>query len=159
MPITPDMLPGPRHEEEVQFENQAVSPSIEGAVRYVNDHFEMVDNLGVFDPRGGTGLTAAQHQALRQLIHFIDDGPANGFPSGAYKEIVYSGILITSETWYEDNTKVKKLVEFTAAYTGVFPNTETWSMYDSDGVTVLATVTDTIVYSGVFETSRTRVIA
>ena len=32
-------------------------------------------------------------------------------------------------------------------------------IYASDGTTVLATVTDTISYSGIFETGRTRVIA
>jgi hypothetical protein len=35
---------------------------------------------------------------------------------------------------------------------------EQWKVYDVDGSTVLATVTDSISYSGVFETSRTRTI-
>jgi hypothetical protein len=46
----------------------------------------------------------------------------------------------------------------TVTYTGAFPTTEEWKMYDTDGSTVLATVTDTISYSGPFETSRTRAI-
>jgi hypothetical protein len=32
-------------------------------------------------------------------------------------------------------------------------------VYDTDGSTVLATVTDAITYGGVFETDRTRTIA
>lgn len=102
------------------------------------------------------GLTASQHKALRDLIHFIDDGPADGFTSGAYLEVTYSGVLPTVETWYEDNTKTQKIVELTTVYSGVLPSTETWVMYDTDGTTVLVTLVDTITYSGVLESSRDR---
>jgi len=37
-------------------------------------------------------ITASDHEILRQLIHFIDSGgPADGFASGAYKEILPTG--------------------------------------------------------------------
>ena len=105
---------------------------------------------------GGTGITESQHKALRDLIHFIDSGPADGFASSSYKENTYSGALLTSEIWYEDNTKVQKIVELTITYSGVYPATETWKMYDTDGTTVLVTVVDTISYSGAFESDVTR---
>lgn len=107
-----------------------------------------------------SALTAATHQALRQLIHFIDNGPANGFASGAYREnLPAADPFVTSVTWYDDNTKVKKLVEKLITYTGVLATTVQWKMYDTDGSTVLATVTDAITYSGIFESNRTRTIA
>lgn len=110
---------------------------------------------------GGNFLTPGQHEALRQLIHFIDAGPASGFASGAFCEILPSADPFpTSETWYEDATKVKKIVETLYTYTGPVPSSITWNMYDTDGTTILATVTDAITYaSGVFEVSRTRTIS
>jgi hypothetical protein len=51
-----------------------------------------------------------------------------------------------------------KLVEKNTTWTGVNPTTIQWKMYATDGTTVLATVTDTVTYSGVFETGRTRSI-
>jgi hypothetical protein len=100
--------------------------------------------------------TRQPHAALRQLIHFLDDGPGAGFASGAYKEIQYSGALITQEIWWEDNTKTQKIVQLDVTYTGSLPTTEVWQMYDTDGVTVLVTLTDVITYNGSLETTRTR---
>jgi len=100
------------------------------------------------------------HRTLRHLVHFIDDGPAGGFLSGAYKETLPTGNPFpTSYIWWVDNTKVHKIVELTVTRSGPLPVVEVWEMYDTDGVSVLETVTDTITYSGVFEIDRTRVIA
>ena len=107
---------------------------------------------------GSGGLTESQHEVLRQLIHFIEDGPAEGFASGAYRETTGT-VKPTSIIWYADNTKADKIVEKTLTWTGVNATTIQWKMYDTDGSTVLATVTDAITYSGIFETSRTRTIA
>lgn len=108
---------------------------------------------------GGAGLTANQHKALRQLIHFIDEGPAEDFATNAYKVTGYtSTIFPNSEIWYEDNTLAQKIVEKATTYSGILVATEQWKMYDTDGTTVLVTVTDTYTYSGLFETSRTRTI-
>lgn len=108
---------------------------------------------------GGSGISASTHRTLRQLIHFIDEGPAEGFASGAYKVTSYtSGILVSSEIWYEDNTLAKKIVELTVTYSGIIPSTEEWKMYDTDGVTVLSTITDTYAYTGIKEINRTRTI-
>lgn len=108
---------------------------------------------------GTGGLTVEGHKILRQLIHFIDNGPAEGFASGAYSETTPTGPFPTSEIWWESSSKLKKIVEHTVTWTGVNPTTEVWKVYDTDGSTVLATVTDTVSYSGIFETSRTRAIA
>ncbi len=106
----------------------------------------------------GSGISATTHRTLRQLIHFIDNGPAEGFASGAFREMTGT-VFPSAIIWYDDNTKAKKFVEKNITYSGAFPTTIQWKMYDTDGTTVLATVTDTISYSGPFETNRTRAIA
>lgn len=109
---------------------------------------------------GSGGLTESGHRVLRQLIHFIDEGPAEGFASGAYKEILPSAAIFpTSVIWWESSSKLKKIVERDLTWTGPNLTTSVWKMYDTDGSTVLATITDTISYLGIFETTRTRTIA
>jgi len=97
-------------------------------------------------------ITEDEHKVLRQLIHFIEDGPTES----AYREI--TGTLFPSAIiWWESSSKLKKIVERLLTWTGIDLTTDQWKMYDTDGSSVLATVTDTVSYSGVFETSRTRV--
>lgn len=104
-------------------------------------------------------LTSDTHKALRQLIHFISEGPAEGFVSGAYREQLPSADPFpTSIIWWESSSKLKKIMERTITWTGVNPTTDEWKMYDVDGTTNLVTVSDAISYSGVFETTRTRTI-
>jgi len=106
----------------------------------------------------GSGISEATHKALRDLIHFIDGGPADGFVSGAFKETLPAGDPFhTSEIWWESASKVEKIVELIVTRNAnQTPATEVWQMYATDGTTVLVTVTDTMAYSGVFETTRTR---
>lgn len=101
------------------------------------------------------------HDSLRQLIHLASGGgPFEGFASGAYKEILPSGDPFpTSIIWWTSSGKIDKIVEKTITYNAnKTPITIEWKAYDVDGSTVVATVTDTISYTGVIETSRTRSI-
>lgn len=99
-----------------------------------------------------------EHKAIRQLIHFLEGGPAEGFASGAYRET--TGVLKpTSIVWYTDSGKTAKIVERLLSWTGNNLTTDKWKIYAEDGSTVLWTVTDAISYAGVSETSRTRAIA
>jgi hypothetical protein len=118
----------------------------------------IVNGLG---PSGGGELTPTEHEILRQLIHFIDEGPGDGFASGAFKVILPAGAPFpTSVIWYLSATMTQKLVEKFITYNSMnFPITILWNMYDVDGVTIVHTVVDTITYSGAFETSRTRAIS
>jgi hypothetical protein len=103
-------------------------------------------------------LTADQHKALRHLIHFIDNGPAESFASGAYREMTGT-VFPTAIIWFDKaGAGKKKIVEKLITWTGVNPTTIVWKVYDASE-TLLATVTDTISFTGVFETSRTRTIA
>lgn len=106
-------------------------------------------------------LTPETHRSLRQLIHFINTGPARGFLSGAFREILPLGNPFpTSITWWSSPAKVGKLVEkLLVRNLNQTPSSITWNMYADDGVTVVESTTDVISYSGVFETSRTRAIA
>jgi hypothetical protein len=116
--------------------------------------------LDPFTSTSGGGLTPNQHKALRHLIHFINEGPADGFATGAYKEILPFGHPFpTSVIWWESAAKTEKIVEKTYTYNpNRTPSTIQWKMYDTDGVSIVATVTDAITYQGVFETTRTRSI-
>jgi len=108
--------------------------------------------------RASNGITGVQeHRTLRQLIHFIDNGPAEGFASGAHEETVGT-VFPSSITWWESVGKLKKIVERLITWTGVNPTTDKWKIYDVDGSTVLWTVSDAISYSGVFKTGMVRTI-
>ena len=113
----------------------------------------------------GTGITDTEHKALRHLIHFIEEGPGDGFASGAFKETTYTSVIFpVSVVWYESASKTQKIVEKTITRTGgsatlLKPTPIVWKMYDEDGTTVLATIQDDITYSGVFEVNRTRTIS
>jgi hypothetical protein len=161
MPRTPDRFPGSREEDELQLTPEASDPTIVGAVRNVSGLFRLRDNDGAFSP---LGVETSRHAAIRNLIHFIDDGPAEGFASGAFKETLPAASPFpTSVIWWESSSKLKKIVEKTitrsgGAATNVTPTPIIWKVYDTDGSTVLATVSDAITYSGVFETSRVRTI-
>lgn len=105
---------------------------------------------------GSAGVSESGHKALRDLIHFINDGPADGFTSGAHKEVLGSP-FVSSVTWYTSVAKTQKIVDVTYTRNSRKQATSSvWRMYDTDGSTILVTLTDTITYSNGFETSRTR---
>ena len=159
---TPDRKPGVSFEEGQVYEDEGIDPNEDGEVRFSNGEFKMQDSIGVFNPRLSGGISEAQHNALRVLIHLADStsrgGPFEGFASNAFFERTGGLVFPTSETWYVDATKVEKIVEKTITYAGAFPSVIEWKAYDTDGTTVLVTVTDTITRTGAFETSRTRTI-
>jgi hypothetical protein len=135
-----------------------LDPVLVGEITLNAGEIKARDVFGTFNLRSGSGLSEGAHKTLRQLIHFIDGGPAEGFASGAYR-VTTGTAFPTAITWWVDNTLTDKIVEKLITYTGAFPTTIQWKVYDTDGSTVLATVTDAITYSGAFETSRTRTIA
>lgn len=164
MPRTPDRRPGPLEEdEELRLSGGASIPSVAGGVTFDGTSFWMRDTVGTFNPRSAsTGITADDHRTLRQLIHLADEGgPFEGFASGAYQETLPAADPFpTSIIWWTSAAKTAKIVEETITYNANKTiNTDEWKAYAIDGSTVLATVTDTMTYSGVFETSRTRTIA
>lgn len=132
----------------------------ENAIREAYIRGSLRDTAATGGGSGG-GITEGAHTALRALIHFIDCGPADGFASGAFHEILPSGNPFpTSYIWWESVSQIDKIVELTVTRDSTQkPITEVWKMYDTDGSTILTTVTDSISYMGPFETSRVRAIA
>jgi hypothetical protein len=126
--------------------------------------FELYRVRGIIDNTiDFSNLTIESHKYVRQLIHLADGvgGPFEGFTSGAYREILpMASPFPTSIIWYDNNTKTKKIVEKTIVYnTNKTVSLITWKVYDIDGITVLATVSDNMTYSGIFENNRTRSIS
>lgn len=157
MPATPDRHPGIFEEDEgIVLEPQATSPATNGEIRYVTGVGFRFYEEGAAVGLSGSGISQSTHRTLLQLIHFIDGGPAEGFTTGATRTT--TGTAFPSQILWK-RADATKLVEKDLTYTGVFPTTIQWKIYDTDGTTVLATVTDTITYSGAFETGRTRAIA
>ena len=105
---------------------------------------------------GSSGSAFQNHEALRQLIHFIDDGPTEGL---VLRRATTGTAFPTAVVWYHTVASVeRKLVEKLITWTGVTPTTITWKIYD-DSEVLMVTITDTITYSDVFETGRTRTIS
>jgi len=104
----------------------------------------------------GSGVTENQHASLLQLIHFLDEGPAKGFATGATKTVT-GGIFPSNISWFRADTKL--LLKQTITWSGPVPTVIKSELYDSDGTTILETVQDTITYSGIFEVSRVRAIS
>lgn len=160
MPRTPDRTPGVEDQEGSNYERAGLATA-PGQVRFddAGGRFSFFDDAGEFDPRAGAGITESQHEALRALIHFIDDGPACGFASGAYRETLPAGSPFPSSiVWWTSAAKTDRIVELAISYSGALPVSESWIMYDAAGLAA-CTVTDAIAYAGAFETSRTRTIA
>jgi hypothetical protein len=135
------------------------NPSEEGTVRNVSNDLVVYIGGTVKSLTSGAGLSEGGHESLRQLIHFLDNGPGYGFGAGVnYEETTYSGAFPTSSIWYEDSTKAKKIFSWEGTWSGVKLTQETHKIYDSDGSTVLAQAVDVMTYSGIFETNRTRTI-
>lgn len=102
---------------------------------------------------------SASHAAIRQLTHLTDnDGPFEGLTT-SYFSVGPAGVFPTASIWYSDIARTKKVVQQTVIYNSNQTISQSqWLAYAPDGVTVLATATDTITYSGIFETSKTRVV-
>jgi hypothetical protein len=108
---------------------------------------------------GCCGITLQQHKALLDIIHFLDDGPGDGFLSGSAKVTSYPpGIpWPSSQIWYVDAGLTGRI--FAIFYTRNMlqqATTVVYQMYAADGVTVDVTVTDAVTYVGVVEVLRVR---
>ena len=108
----------------------------------------------------GGGMSESTHETLLQLIHFVDEGPADGFASLATKTVT-GGLFPTLTEWHraDDTLLISKAIDRSAgAATTLKPTPIVWTLYDTNGTTVLHTVSDAITYSGIAEASRVRTI-
>jgi hypothetical protein len=116
---------------------------------------------GATGPQGATGvqgvagaLDPVQHNTFRQLIHFIDDGPGEGFPSGSYREVL--GIPFpTGIIWWESAAKAAKIYEKLMILNSFqSPTGITYATYT--GGLLYEAVSEQVVYSGPYEVYRIR---
>lgn len=128
-------------------------------LQFNDDHKLFLQSVGIIK---GLEITGEQsnHSILRQLIHFIDEGPGDGFASGSYK-VITNQPFPSSIIWYTDTTQSRKIVEKLITYTSnSLPAIVVWHMYAEDGVTITHTVTDTLTYiDNAFESTRVRTIS
>jgi hypothetical protein len=95
----------------------------------------------------------------RSLINFIDMGPAEGFASGSYC-VTQGRPFVTQRTWYVNSTMTQKILDLVYVRNNYGAAVQkTWTLYQTDGVTVLAHIVDTINYIGAFESTRSRLYA
>jgi hypothetical protein len=115
--------------------------------------------IGGVDPlASGGGMSPADHERLRQLIHFVDDGPGASSLLATFRETLPSGDPFpTSVTWWNSGAKtVKFLEQLITRDADQFPIQEVWNLYDITGTLVVESLTDTITYDGPVEVSRVR---
>lgn len=112
----------------------------------------------IVDTLTGSLPNAKSHELLQELIHLSDDdGPRGGqWASNLVKDTDPSPFPLYT-IWWLSAARAKRIVDSTVTRNGSnLPVTIQWRAYASDGTTVVESYTDTITYSGVFETSRTR---
>lgn len=101
-----------------------------------------------------TGL-AGSHNAIKDPIHFLHDGPGDGWPSGAFCQKTYTGMLLRQSTWYTTSAMTVPIVSRAYTYNGLLVATETLTLYSASGAAV-RTVVDTYSYSGIYRISCAR---
>lgn len=151
MPRTPDRVPGPSVEEEVQFEDRTAdgNPTETGAVRFVSGDWVGYDGASVKSLTTGTGLSEGGHRALDQLVHEIAES--------SFQEFEYTGQRVDAIRTYTDGAKTTKVREQEFTYTGQNVTTIVTKQYDSGG-TLVETLTETLAYTGATLNSITRVL-
>lgn len=139
------------------------SPTINVTNNIFNGPSAVADPKAIYVLASGSNpedlcTNARFHQTLRDLVHLSnDDGPRGNFwPLGMYKETEASPFP-TYQIWWEDTTRTKKIVDTVITRNSMqLPTTIQWRAYAVDGITIVDSYTDNIIYSGIFEVSRSR---
>lgn len=132
----------------------------QGGIRYNGSAFQMLDAKGQYDPRtAAKNAAVTAHTTVYDLPHVLaGSGPVL---QGAYKtQTFYNGAFLNTETWWTSTAQKVKLSEHSFTYTTsnyINPSTESWTLYDGTTANaVVHRIVDTISYSGIVETGRTR---
>lgn len=98
------------------------------------------------------------HQSLADVIHFLEDGPGDGWPTGSVRVRLGTGPSPLGYVWYTSSAQTKRIVDFAYSYAAesFLPSLRVMRMYAVDGVTVTRTVTDAYTWSGPLLVSTTR---
>jgi hypothetical protein len=160
MTQTPDDFPGQRNQDSILIVSGAIWPtSSVGVVTYVSGvGFAFNQDDGIALLRSGN-FNPTDHEKLQQLVHLADGGPFVGFGTNNYVRDVGPRPFVTASIWWLDATRTKRIVDkYITRNPNSTPATIQWRAYASDGVTVVESMTDRILYNGAFEVTRSRSI-
>jgi hypothetical protein len=98
------------------------------------------------------------HQALLDIIHFLDDGPGDGWASGAVRVRVGTGPNAGGWVWYTSTAMTARIIDMTVTYPAgsILPQTKAWRLYAANGTSVIRTLTDTYTWNGPLLTQKAR---
>lgn len=115
----------------------------------------MIDKDRLFEIDNGIALPHLQ----AGLVQFGKS--AAWFSNVVSQKVTYSGDNISSIEFYVTAAQLltDRVVKVEISYTSGNPTSEVWSLYDSDGTTILETRTVTYTYTGDNITSASEVIA
>lgn len=99
------------------------------------------------DPMGG-------FQGVDYYAFLLDNEPIQetGAIDASYA-VTYAGILVTKEEWFRNDATLIKSIDYT--YAGIQVTQEVRKVFLPDGATIVAQVTWTYSYSGIFITGAT----
>jgi len=149
MPLTPDRTPGPAIEEELQLADDGSDPSVVGALTNNAGVLKGRDNVGVFDLRSGSGISASGHRALDQIVHDVAED--------SFAEVARTGNRVDAVRTYTSAAKTKKIREEEYTYSGNQVTTIVTKQYDGSGALV-ETYTETVSYTGALVNDITGVL-
>lgn len=124
---------------------------INGSLRFTDQAVSRVLGELVSASAGQT----TSHAGLFDIIHFLTDGPGDGWPSGVYCQEQYNGLLLTRATWYTSSAMTTPIVQRTYTYNGLLVATDTVTLYSAAG-TAVRVCQDVYSYAGIQRTGRTR---
>lgn len=153
---TPDSFPGERIEDAILLLSGNVYPIDVGEVSYVSGAgLAIMQDDGIAFIRSGN-FNPTDHQTLHQLVHLAEEGgPFFGFGNPIQDEGPFP--FPTASIWWTDSTRTKKIIEkLVTRNSNSSPATIQWQAFATDGVTVVESMTDKILYKGAFEVSRSR---
>lgn len=133
MPRTPDRI-----EAFLVFNDTAADPAGVGEITRNGTDFKMRDGLGVFNPRGGGGISEAQHELIDSLVHELAET--------MYTEITRSGGQVSDVVTWQTAAKLLRVRDVTITRSGGQVSVVVERQYNAAGALV-QTLTHTITRS------------
>lgn len=143
-------------------EDESLVTAVTAGDIVINDGVEDLSTVKALDYLDASGsLDILEHPNIRQLIHFIEDGPGEGFADGPFTATTTGTLYPTLREWKNTSAELiasKAWDRSTGSSTNLKPSPITYKVYNEDGVTGIQAV-DVLTYQGIYETSRTRTIS
>ena len=133
-----------------------VANTVSGAIGNIDTLLSGGSSGNYLSSGGGISPNWVDDDLVRRIWKLWNGG-FEGY-SGSYRE-VSGGIFPTSVIWYMDSSKGLKIIEKLYTYNdNKTISSIVWKLYSSGGILV-RTITESISYSGIFESSRVRIIS